>query len=93
MLVAQHRREVAKFKRLLKGREKKIALLEGRENARLAKPVASQSTLTGGAFSTKSVRALRNRLRLSVASQPSSLANFSACQSSPWQRGMTPPAQ
>ena len=90
-LTAQHRRDIARLKRLLKDHEKKIAFLEARERKRLDGPSAPASSLLDGArFSPTSVRAQRRRLKLS-AEEYGKLAGVSGQTIYLWEQGKSRP--
>jgi DNA-binding transcriptional regulator YiaG len=90
-LTAQHRRDIARLKRLLKDHEKKIAFLEARERKRLSRPDAPAADLLNGArFSPTSVRAQRRRLKLSAA-EYGKLAGVSGQTIYLWEQGKSRP--
>ncbi len=64
--VAQYRREIAKLKRQMREQEKKISLLEKREQKRLGQSPAAEEPAEDVRFSARSVEAQRRRLGLSA---------------------------
>ena len=65
--IAQYRRDIAKLKRLFNAQQKEIAQLKAQEQKRLGQPQAKEADeLEGVRFSARSVRAQRQRLKLSI---------------------------
>lgn len=90
-LTAQHRRDIARLKRLVKDHEKKIAFLETRERKRLSKPESLGSdAISNSRFSPTSVRAQRRRLKLSAA-EYGQLAGVSGQTIYLWEQGKSRP--
>jgi DNA-binding transcriptional regulator YiaG len=90
-LVAQHRRDIAKLKRTLQTQEKKIAFLEAQERKRIEHaPSAKSAPEPGVRFSTRSVRAQRQRLGLS-AQAFGKLAGVSTQTIYHWEQGKSRP--
>jgi len=91
-IVAQHRREIASLKRMVKAQERKIVFLEGQERRRIAKPVSVDTLDEGSRFSARSVRAQRKRLGLS-AQAFAKLAGVSTQTIYHWEQGKTRPRE
>ncbi len=64
--VAQHRREIAALKRQVQEQKKKIAFLEAQERKRVAEPPSSNGDAKNVRFSSRSVKAQRDRLGFSA---------------------------
>ena len=64
--VTQHRRDIAALKRQAQEQKKKIAFLEAQERKRVAEPTSSKGDVEKVRFSSRSVKALRDRLGLSA---------------------------
>ena len=64
--VAQHRREIAALKRQVQEQKKKLAFLEAQERKRVAKPLSSNGDTENVRFSSRSVKAQRDRLGISA---------------------------
>jgi DNA-binding transcriptional regulator YiaG len=64
--VAQHRREIAALKRQVQEQTKKIDFLEAQERKRVARPARSSADAVNVRFSSRSVKAQRDRLGLSA---------------------------
>lgn len=88
--VAQHRREIANLKRQLREQEKRIALLERQEKKRLGQPQAAKEPAQDVRFSTRSVKAQRNRLGLS-AKDYGKLVGVSTLTIYNWEQGKSRP--
>jgi DNA-binding transcriptional regulator YiaG len=89
---AQHRREIARLKRLLLDQQKKIAALEAQERRRVSEPAVSSDSLEVARFSIRSVKAQRRRLKLS-AEEFGKLLGVSAQTVYNWEQGRTRPAR
>jgi DNA-binding transcriptional regulator YiaG len=87
---AQYRRDIAKLKRQLREQEKKIAFLEDQERKRLEEPQAADESLEGVRFSSRSVKAQRERLGFSAADY-AKLVGVSALTIYNWEHGKTRP--
>ena len=89
--VAQYRRDIAKLKRQMREQEKEIAFLKAQERKRLGQSQAAEvAELDGVRFSTRSVKAQRDRLGLSqqdyaklVGVSPMTIYNWEAGKSRP----------
>jgi DNA-binding transcriptional regulator YiaG len=88
--VTQYRRDIARLKRDVLEQRKKIAFLESREKKRLAEPPAAEEPLEGVRFSSRSVKAHRERLGLSAADY-SKLVGVSSLTIYNWEQGKTRP--
>ena len=88
--VSQQRREIATLKRLLEEQESKVAFLEAQERKRIAQPVVSEETVETARFSPRSVRAQRQRLKLS-AEEYAKLVGVSPQTIYLWERGKSRP--
>jgi DNA-binding transcriptional regulator YiaG len=66
--VVQYRHDIAKLKQLVQGQQKEISFLKTQEQKRLGQPqTKDEGELEGVRHSARSVRAQRNRLKLSAA--------------------------
>jgi DNA-binding transcriptional regulator YiaG len=83
---AQHRREIARLKRLLQAQEKKIARLAAQERSSGETADDKEEASQGLRFSPRSVRAQRRRLKLS-AQEFGKLVGVSAQTVYHWEQG------
>jgi DNA-binding transcriptional regulator YiaG len=65
--VAQYRRDIARLKREVQSQRKEIAFLKAQEQKRLGQQPTAEEPVDKVRFSARSVRAQRNRLKLSAA--------------------------
>lgn len=90
--VAQYRRDIARLKRRLRDQEKRIALLQGREQKRSEQPQPSGEAVESYRFSPRSVKAQRARLGLSAADY-AKLVGVTQLTVYNWEKGKTRPRQ
>jgi DNA-binding transcriptional regulator YiaG len=88
--VARHRREIAELKRQLRDQEKKLAVWQAQQRKRLSEPRPAEEPLDGVRFSPRSVKAQRNRLKLSAADY-GKLVGVSALTVYNWEHGKSRP--
>ena len=88
---SQHRRDIARLKREVKGLTQRLASLEGRERKRASKS-APEELAAGARFSPKSVKSHRTRLLVSAADY-GRLVGVSALTIYNWEGGKTRPRQ
>lgn len=87
--VARYRSEIAKLKRQVRELEKKIAFLEAQERKRLDEQ-PPETTNESARFSARSVKAQRQRTRLSAADY-AKLVGVSALTIYNWEQGKSRP--
>jgi DNA-binding transcriptional regulator YiaG len=90
--VAQHRREIAALKRQVEEQRKRIAFLEAQERKRVAEPSSSTGDAENVRFSSRSVKAQRDRLGLS-AKDYGLLVGVSAITIYNWEQDKSRPRQ
>lgn len=90
--VTQHRRDIASLKRDLKALEKKTAFLEAQEKKRIGQRPAAGAAPEGARFSSRSVKAQRQRLQLS-AGNFGKLIGVSGQTIYHWEQGKSRPRQ
>jgi DNA-binding transcriptional regulator YiaG len=86
---AQYRRDIAQLKRQVAALSKQVTYLEGREQKRASKGVSKAST-EGRRFSSRGVKAHREKLGLSAADY-ASLVGVSAQTIYNWEYGKSKP--
>lgn len=86
---AQHRRDIAELKRLVKSLSKRVAFLESQERKRMSTQ-APKAPPAGTRFSPRWVRAQRQRLGLSAADY-GKLVGVSALTVYNWESGKSKP--
>jgi DNA-binding transcriptional regulator YiaG len=89
-LVTQHRQEISQLKKRLDQQEKRLAFLESQERKRVAQPEVTEEKVDSSRFSARSVRAQRNRLKLS-AEQYARLVGVSPQTIYLWEQGKSRP--
>jgi len=89
-LVAQHRREIASLKRIVRAQQREIRFLKAQESKRLNQPVTAEEPAEGQRFSARSVRSQRRRLGLS-AEQFAKLLGVSGLTVYHWEHGKARP--
>ena len=90
--VSQHRRDIAALKRQVQEQKKKIAFLEAQERKRVAEPPSSKGDAENVRFSSRSVKAQRDRLRIS-AKDYGLLVGVSGLTIYNWEQGKSRPRQ
>lgn len=91
--VAQYRRDIAKLKRMMQTQAKEIAFLKAQERKRLGEPQTNgDEALENNRFSARSVRAQRQRLKLSAADY-GKLVGVSGLTIYHWEHGKARPRQ
>ena len=89
--VAQHRRDIARLKRLVQVQAKETSYLKAQEKKRLGQPeVKEDEGLEGVRFSVRSVKAQRRRLKLSAADY-GKLVGVSGLTVYSWESGKSRP--
>jgi DNA-binding transcriptional regulator YiaG len=88
--VAQHRRDIAMLKRLVRVQQKEIRFLKAQESTRLNQATSTETPGKGVRFSARSVRAQRQRLGLS-AEDFGKLVGVSGLTIYNWEHGKTRP--
>lgn len=86
----QHRREISQLKKCLDQQEKRLAFLESQERKRVTQPEVTGEKVESVRFSARSVRAQRNRLKLS-AEQYARLIGVSPQTIYLWEQGKSRP--
>lgn len=88
--VARYRREIAQLKRAVHGQEKEIAFLRGQERKRIGQPEVGNDVKAGSRYSSRSVKAQRQRLDLSAADY-ARLVGVSQLTIYNWEQGKSRP--
>lgn len=88
--ISTYRREIARLKRLVREHERKIAFLEGQERKRLTQPEQNEQNVDGVRFSSRSVKAQRQKIGMSAADY-GKLVGVSALTIYNWEQGKTRP--
>ena len=88
--VVQSRKDIAKLKRLVQAQQKEIAFLKTQEEKRLGQQPAAEEPSDNVRFSARSVKAQRNRLKLS-AEDYGKLVGVSALTIYSWEQGKSRP--
>lgn len=88
--VVQYRKDIAKLKRQLQAQEKEIRLLKSQESKGVDEPPANEEALDNIRFSARSVKAQRNRLKLSAADY-GKLVGVSGLTIYSWEHGNARP--
>ena len=88
--VVQYRKDVAKLKRLVQAQQREIAFLKAQEEKRLGQQPPSKEPIDNVRFSARSVKAQRNRLKLS-AEDYGKLVGVSTLTIYSWEQGKSRP--
>jgi DNA-binding transcriptional regulator YiaG len=88
--VVQYRKDIAKLKRLVQAQQKEIAFLKAQEQKRLGQQPSTEEPIDNVRFSARSVKAQRNRLKLS-AEDYGKLVGVSALTIYSWEQGKSRP--
>ena len=88
--VVQYRKDIAKLKRLVQAQQKEISFLKAQEEKRLGQQPTAEERVENVRFSARSVKAQRNRLKLS-AEDYGKLVGVSALTIYSWEQGKSRP--
>jgi DNA-binding transcriptional regulator YiaG len=88
--VVQYRKDIAKLKRLVQAQQKGISFLKAQEQKRLGQQPSTEEPIDNVRFSARSVKAQRNRLKLS-AEDYGKLVGVSALTIYSWEQGKSRP--
>jgi DNA-binding transcriptional regulator YiaG len=88
--VVQYRKDIAKLKRLVQAQQREISFLKTQEQKRLGQQPTAEEPIDNVRFSARSVKAQRNRLKLS-AEDYGKLVGVSALTIYSWEQGKSRP--
>jgi DNA-binding transcriptional regulator YiaG len=88
--VVQYRKDIAKLKRLVQAQQKEISFLKAQEQKRLGQQPSTEEPIDNVRFSARSVKAQRNRLKLS-AEDYGKLVGVSTLTIYSWEQGKSRP--
>jgi DNA-binding transcriptional regulator YiaG len=88
--VVQSRKDIAKLKRLVQAQQREIAFLKVQEQKRLGQQPTAEEPIENVRFSARSVKAQRNRLKLS-AEDYGKLVGVSTLTIYSWEQGKSRP--
>lgn len=88
--VARYRREIAQLKRAVHSQDKEIAFLRAQERKRIGQPEVGSDVKEGSRYSSRSVKAQRQRLDLSAADY-ARLVGVSQLTIYNWEQGKSRP--
>lgn len=88
--VVQYRKDIAKLKRLVQVQQKELSFLKAQEQKRLGQQPTAEEPIDNVRFSARSVKAQRNRLKLS-AEDYGKLVGVSPLTIYSWEQGKSRP--